>query len=110
MKVIELKHYAAINEFHQMLKTKFSSDLLTVKVFGSVARGTAGEESDIDVLVLINEKTPAIREIINDLAFEINLKHDVVLSPVIMSLLHFSNPLFQETQLYKNLREEGISL
>lgn len=85
MKVIELKHYAAINEFHQILKSRFSSDLQTVKVFGSVARGTAGEESDIDVLVLIKEKTPAIRETISDLAFEVNLKYDVVLSPVIMS-------------------------
>jgi len=110
MKVIEMKHYAAISEFHTILKAKFGSDLQTVKVFGSVARGTAGEESDIDVWVLINEKTPAIREIINDLAFEVNLKYDVVLSPVIMSLQHYSNPLFQETLLYKNLQEEGISL
>lgn len=110
MKVIELKHYSAINEFYQMLKSKFRSDLQTVKVFGSVARGTAGEESDIDVLVLVKEKTPAIREIINNLAFEVNLKYDVVLSPIIMSLQHYSNPLFQETLLYKNLQEEGIPL
>lgn len=110
MKVIELKHYAAITEFHTMLKAQFCNDLQAVKVFGSVARGTSREESDIDVFVLIKEKTTAIRDIINDIAFEINLKYDVVLSPIVMSQQHYSNPLFQETLLYKSLQEEGISL
>lgn len=79
-------------------------------MFGSVARGTATPESDIDILVLVKREDSAVRKAIIEAAVEINLKHDVVVSPVIMSAERYSAPLFQETHFYKCLQQEGIPL
>src|SRR5574341_1022066 len=47
-----------LNRFKQRLQEKFGANLLSLVLFGSVARGTAGDESDIDLLIILNE-TPA---------------------------------------------------
>ncbi|MGB9860278.1 MAG: nucleotidyltransferase domain-containing protein, partial [Moorellaceae bacterium] len=67
-------------------------------------------ESDIDILVLVQREDRATRQAIIGAAVGINLKHDVVISPVIMSAERYSAPLFRETHFYKSLQEEGIPL
>lgn len=42
--------------FVEALKERMGHRLLAVALFGSVARGQATEESDIDLLVIVNEK------------------------------------------------------
>ncbi|MHB1406387.1 MAG: nucleotidyltransferase family protein [Desulfitobacteriaceae bacterium] len=100
----------AVKEFCLEVKLKLMTNVLDVRVFGSVARGTATPESDIDVLVLLESKHPNVRDIIAEIALEINLKYDVVISPVIMSKDHYSNSLFQETAFFRNLEQEGVSI
>jgi predicted nucleotidyltransferase len=41
-------------------------------LFGSQARGTASEESDVDVLVVIDNLTDAERRLAIDLAYDAN--------------------------------------
>ncbi len=43
-------------KFVEALKREMGQRLLAVALFGSVARGQATEESDIDLLVVVNEK------------------------------------------------------
>lgn len=100
----------AVKEFCLQVKQKLTGNVLDVQVFGSVARGTATPDSDIDVLVLLELKQPEVRDIIAEIALDINLKYDVLISPVVMSKEHYSNALFQETAFYRNLKQEGVSL
>lgn len=100
----------AVMEFSSELKQKLKENILDIRVFGSVARGTATTESDIDVLVLLENKHTDDRDMIVDIALDINLKYDIVISPVIMGKEHYSNPLFQETLFFRNLQQEGVSL
>lgn len=100
----------AIKEFCELVRQELGANLLGLRLFGSVARGTATPESDIDVLVLVQREDSAAREAVIKVAVDINLKHDVVMSPVIMSFERYSMPLFRETHFYKSLQEEGISL
>lgn len=108
--IIPDKTRRAINEFCELLRREQGENLLGIRLFGSVARGTATPESDIDILVLVKREDRAAREAIIEAAVEINLKHDVVVSPVIMSTERYSAPLFRETHFYKSLQEEGIPL
>lgn len=39
----------------QSLLEKFGANLLTLVLFGSVARGTAKQESDIDLLIILKD-------------------------------------------------------
>lgn len=108
--IIPEKSSRAIKEFCELLRGELGENLLGIRLFGSVARGTATPESDIDILVLVQREDRATREAIIGTAVEINLKHDVVVSPVIMSAERYSAPLFRETYFYKSLQEEGIPL
>ena len=45
-----------------------------------------------------------------DEAYEVSLKHDVVITPLVYGEEEVNSPLFQVTPFYKNVMEEGISL
>ena len=45
------------------LKTMFGSSLLGVLLFGSVSRGTQRENSDIDLLLVLDEDVPLVRSL-----------------------------------------------
>lgn len=100
----------ALREFCSEIKQRLMANVMDVWVFGSVARGTASPESDIDVLVLLEFKQPDVRDIIAEIALDINLKYDVLISPVIIRKEHYSNSLFQETAFFRNLEQEGVSI
>ncbi|MBC7341482.1 MAG: nucleotidyltransferase domain-containing protein [Clostridia bacterium] len=100
----------AIQEFCYLLRKRLGPKVIETRLFGSVARGTFTPQSDIDILVIVQDNDKAYREVIIDLAVDINLQYDVVISPIIMSVESFSRPLFQETYFYKSIQEEGISL
>ncbi len=42
-----------LNRFNQLLQEKFGADLISLVLFGSVARGAAKPESDIDLLIIL---------------------------------------------------------
>ena len=100
----------AINEFSNNIKAILGTNISEIRLFGSVARGASTSESDIDILVVVLNEDKAIRESIIDIAVDVNLKHDVVISPIVMSKDHFAGSLFKETHFYKSVEREGISL
>lgn len=44
-----------LDKFSQLLLEKFSDNLISLVLFGSVARGTAKTESDIDLLIILKD-------------------------------------------------------
>jgi predicted nucleotidyltransferase len=42
-----------LKNFKQLLHTRFENNLISLVLFGSVARGTAKQESDIDLLIIL---------------------------------------------------------
>jgi len=100
----------AINEFSHLLRRHLNTNLLEIRLFGSTARGTSTSESDIDILVVVENENGSIRDKVIDIAVDINIKYDVVISPIVMSQKRYLNPLFQETNFHKSIEKEGISL
>ncbi len=77
-------------------------------LFGSQARGTAGPDSDLDVLVVVERMDEKIREIIIDEAFEFSLQEGKDLITLPCSLEEFQSPLFQADAFYQNVQREGV--
>jgi len=100
----------AINEFSHTIKQILGSNIVDIRLFGSVARDTSTPESDIDILVIVLKENKFVKEAVIDITVDVILKHDVVISPIIMSKEHFMGPLFKETHFYKSVEREGISL
>jgi predicted nucleotidyltransferase len=58
--------------------------LLGLKLFGSRARGEGRDDSDLDVLVDVRDVTTDERGAILDLAHDLGLEADLVLSPLVL--------------------------
>jgi predicted nucleotidyltransferase len=66
------------------LVERFGDRLIGLKIFGSRARGEGRDDSDIDLLVDVRDVTPEERGAILDLAHDLGLEADLVLSPLVL--------------------------
>ena len=99
----------ALIEITQFLKGKWPPAKL--KLFGSRARGTGDEESDIDLLILlpcnVNEY---IRRVIIEKAFEINLEYGSNISVLIVSEDEWQRGRISVLPIHDFIEEEGIAI
>jgi len=100
----------AVEAFRQALRAALGADVVDIRLFGSKATGTDDPESDIDVLVLVRERTPALMDRIVDLAFDANLAHDVYISPRVVAQSVLSDPLWAATPFLRTAMREGIRI
>lgn len=86
------------------------SKLVSIILYGSVARGSASEESDIDIALLLDGKmSKETEDKFSDLIVDLNLKYDKVFSVVDIDNERFNQ--WKETLLfYRNVENEGIVL
>ena len=84
--------------------------LVEVRLYGSKAKGTDVEDSDLDVIIVLKELTPLIESSIDDLVFDINLKYDCLITPLYFSQEELETGPFSESPVYKKAQHEGITL
>ena len=82
-----------------------------VILFGSHARGQANEESDWDILILIDKpkKNSAIEDFYRDEIFQLELELGEPISTFVYSKSDWENK-FSFTPLYQNIKKEGVRL
>jgi predicted nucleotidyltransferase len=101
---------ASLDELKTSLVARFG-DGTDLTLFGSIARGGYGAESDIDVLVLL--PTPVSTEIeeeVFDLAFDVELKYDVVFGIIVYSKDEWASPRLASMPLHHMIDAEGVRL
>lgn len=91
---------------HALIKHNVS--LYKAIVFGSRARGDAQPDSDLDVLVLVEHITPALRKIISHCAWEVGFEAGVLIQTVVMTREEAEHGLEQSSLFMLAVREEGI--
>jgi predicted nucleotidyltransferase len=84
--------------------------LLDFKIYGSKAKGTDLPDSDLDVMIALDEHSPAIESQIDDLIFDINLKYDCFIMAIYFSRQELEVGSLSESPIYKKIQQEGISL
>ena len=99
-----------MNAFVQRLRSSFGQDVIGVRLFGSKARGQAGPDSDLDVLILVNRPDYALKHAILWLAAEISLAHDVLLGPRVIPPRAWQAMAQNDTLFYRTIRAESIPL
>lgn len=112
MSKLPLNIQSAINEFVIECKKKLGSRLKRVILYGSYARGDYNNSSDIDILVLTDyepEEFYAVLKKISNITYDIELKYDVILTPLINNLYNFNNSL-ESIPFYTNIQKEGVIL
>ncbi|MFQ6034328.1 MAG: nucleotidyltransferase domain-containing protein [Sedimentisphaerales bacterium] len=81
-----------------------------IVLYGSQARGQAGPESDVDLLVLLDEVTAAKKRAIRDTLYEVGLAEDSVISAIVRSYQAWNSSISQATSLYRVIQQEGIQV
>jgi predicted nucleotidyltransferase len=99
-----------LEAFAARVRERLGPDLLELRAFGSVARGEANEESDIDVLVLVREATFALRRDILDLAADLWIETGLEISPTVLGGPLYRRWRAEERPLVMAVEREGISL
>lgn len=106
--MLSLNEKKAARELKEELIKKYN--LVEFKLFGSKARSSADNESDIDIFIVIKNTDWTIEKGIYELCFEISLKYDVLLSPVIFSKKDADSHIIQATPFYQVVAKEGINI
>ena len=100
----------ALERFKAVLVPLLADNLISLRLFGSRARGEGTEESDLDVLIILREKNRArCRRIVAE-ALEIDLAYDINLAPTILSVEEYQQNRDHHTPFYQNAEREGVSL
>lgn len=85
-------------------------DVVEVRLFGSKARGTDTGESDVDVMILLRRWTPEIESEIDDLVFDVNLKHACFITPIYFSEEEIQSGPMAASPIYRRIMAEGVRL
>jgi predicted nucleotidyltransferase len=102
----------ALAEFVRRVRAGLPENVLDIRLYGSEARGTATEDSDIDVLVVVqpaNERDDLQTRIV-DIAFDVNLAFDVFISPFVITPEILNHPVWRETPFIETVLREGVPL
>ena len=77
-------------------------------LFGSHARGAAKDDSDVDLLVVVDGLTSADAREIDAMVGDILTRTDVLLSPLVLSVTRFAELRGRERRLVAEIDREGI--
>jgi predicted nucleotidyltransferase len=104
---------AALERFERALRGRFPERLRELTLFGSYARGEAHEESDVDILVVVDGLTEAERRDVFDLAHDADAadrERWTGLSPLAYSTAQAAELRARERLLFRDIDREGLPL
>ncbi|MDK2864887.1 MAG: uncharacterized protein PWP37_1079 [Thermotogota bacterium] len=96
-----------VNQVKSHLRKRYGEKIREVILYGSHVRGEATKDSDIDILVLIDDSLDPfeVRRNLSDLLFDILLEHDELMSVVVLPEDFFENYNYP---FMLNVKKEGI--
>jgi predicted nucleotidyltransferase len=102
----------AVARFARAVRARFGERVTDLALFGSHARGDATEESDVDVLVAIDELSHEERLEVLRIAYEIDRSADdwVGLSPLVYSTTETTRMRRGGRRLFREIDAQGIRL
>jgi predicted nucleotidyltransferase len=101
---------AALDEFVRRVREALGPNLVALKLFGSKARGEGASDSDIDVIVVVEESGSPTEDRVLDVAFEVNVAHGVYISPRVVAKATLEDPVWRITPFLRAIEREGVLL
>jgi hypothetical protein len=95
-----------LDKFKVLLMKRINLNYLIL--FGSRARGDADPDSDMDVLVVVDELSKEVEDYISDCAWEASFKQGIVMVPIVFSTNEWERSPERSSLLADAVRAEGI--
>lgn len=90
-------------EFAAAASAQFGTKIKFILLFGSVAKGTDNEESDIDLMIVSDDNS--LQKRINDIVADFLLKYQELPSPLVCSSEDLK--MYKNFSFYRNVMKEG---
>jgi len=103
-----IKSEKSVNEFVRRALEKYGDKIDSIILFGSVARGEAREESDIDVLIVTKKEDFRVRRALVGLAFDVLLETRENISVKALSKEEFER--HKKFSFLRNVISEGVKV
>ena len=101
-----------IYRFSQELRRILGDKLTKIIVYGSYARGDFRENSDIDIMILVDMSDLELKvygQQLSYMTYDFNMDHDTDIKPIAKSEAHF-NKWIVNYPFYSNIHKEGVVL
>ncbi len=108
--LLEPREARALDEFVRKVRERLGENLITLKLFGSKATGRGAADSDLDVLVAVHLADGKVEDQVLDVAFEVNVAHEVYISPRVIARATLEDPVWRLTPFLQAVEREGVPL
>jgi predicted nucleotidyltransferase len=117
-KKMDMANKASLSSLEQGVLAQFKSEVLRIcgtpppslHLFGSRARGEGGEDSDVDVLVLLPTANEGHKIKIWDAAYYIFDQSGIHISPLVLTKEQFARLQSHERRIAKEINQDGVIL
>jgi len=92
------------------LRDAYGEQIKQVFLFGSKARGDANNDSDIDLLLLVEKESWALKDEISGLVADINLEFDLLLDLRVIGAKRWQHLDLIQAGLYRTISQDAIPL
>lgn len=106
------KMQSLIDLYVDEIKKIYGSHLRRVILYGSYARGDYRQNSDVDIMILLDLSDMELKtygRMLSYMTFDFNMDHDVDIKPIAKSESHFKRWVINYP-FYANIDKEGIVL
>lgn len=98
-----------LNELVSSVCGIYGDNLISVILYGSVARNTATEDSDIDIALLVKQDIAEMHDKMLDVMVDLDLEYDEVIFPSLIEQKKYEE-WRSVLPYYRNIENEGIVL
>jgi hypothetical protein len=100
----------AVKEFVSAIKQELKDHILRTTIFGSKVRGDYSQDSDIDILIILKERSKYLIDTLYEKLLDIELEYDSKISLTIFSQAEYQHNVNAHTPFIESLANEGVIL
>lgn len=101
-----------LKEISKVYREVYRSDLVSIILYGSYARGDYQKDSDIDIVAIVKgdrEKLQRKLKKVWDISSDLELEYGTIVSPTVIPFEEFEK-YKDDLPYYRNIQKEGVNL
>ena len=101
----------AIKELKQKLTQTLGENIYEIILYGSKARGDFHKGSDIDLLIVVKNSSLKVKDVIMEIANDIEIEYGFLISVHIRSTEQYNKQIENKVNFFmQNVKKEGIAV